>query len=172
MPNKSLRQLLFAQGGLCFFCDNPLPMSEASVEHLLATSNGGSDHDENCVACCKSLNTLLGSKPLKDKIRVVLNQKGPFACPAARRKKVKKKPPQASTKSKKLVAERYARVVANLKQRGKAKPRTVPKLKNVIVALFQNKLSQQEVDALIRQLETRRVISIEGSNLTYLSEAL
>ena len=56
-----------------------------------------------------------------------------------------------------------------LKKLGKAKPRTVPRLKNVIVALFQNKLSQHEVDALVRELESRRVISINHAKLTYLS---
>ena len=65
------------------------------------------------------------------------------------------------------MAERYTKVVANLKQRGKAKPRTVPKLKNLIVALFQSKLSKDEVDALVQQLQTRGVISIDGSKLTY-----
>ena len=80
---KQLERLLFVQGGDCFFCKKPLPKAEASVEHLVASANGGSNAEENCVACCKSLNSLLGSKPLKDKLEVFLRQKGDFKCPAA-----------------------------------------------------------------------------------------
>ena len=167
MPNKTLTRLLFAQGGQCFFCAKPLPVTEASVEHLVASSNGGSDHDGNCVACCKYLNVLLGSRSLKEKIQVVLNQKGPFECPNHAQKTLKKTAPQALPKATKLVAERCVQVVENLKQRGTAKPGTVPRLKNTIATLFQNKLSQQEVDALVRQLENSRVISVNGSKLTY-----
>ena len=73
MPNRPLTRLLFSQGGLCFFCEKPLPVSDASVEHLVARSNGGTDKDENCVACCKSVNVLLGCRPLKEKLQLVLN---------------------------------------------------------------------------------------------------
>ena len=78
---RPLTRLLFAQGGRCFFCREPLPVTEASVEHLVARAKGGSDVDENCVACCKSLNGLLGSMSLKEKIQVFLNQKDQFQCP-------------------------------------------------------------------------------------------
>lgn len=81
MTVKPLDRLLFLQGGLCFFCNAPLPRADASIEHLVALSRGGSNDDENCVACCKVINTILGSIPLKEKIRAVLNQKGKFTCP-------------------------------------------------------------------------------------------
>src|SRR5262245_53146438 len=81
MPTKPLDRLMFAQGGMCFFCRSPLPRSEASVEHLVASANGGNNNDENCVACCKSVNVLFGSKSLKEKIQIVLNQRGQFKCP-------------------------------------------------------------------------------------------
>ena len=73
MPTKPIDRLLFAQGGLCFFCQQMLSPTEASVEHLVATSNGGSNDLDNCVACCKAPNTLLGSMSLKEKLRVMLN---------------------------------------------------------------------------------------------------
>src|SRR5574343_1892428 len=76
-----LDRLLFAQGGQCFFCRKPLPKAEASVEHLLASTNGGTNDDGNCVACCKALNHLLGSKSIKEKLQIVLNQRGNFQCP-------------------------------------------------------------------------------------------
>ena len=74
MPTKPLDRLMFAQGGLCFFCSAPLPKSEASVEHLVASSRAGSNSDDNCVACCKAMNGLLGSMSLKEKIKVVLKK--------------------------------------------------------------------------------------------------
>jgi HNH endonuclease len=171
MPNRPLTRLLFAQGGLCFFCSKSLPLANASVEHLVASSNGGRDQDDNCVVCCKSLNVLLGSRSLKEKIQVVLNQKGQFECPNG---KVKKASPKATkstpkvTKATKSTAERYAQVVADLKRRGNKKPRTIVKLNNMISALFQKKLSQREVDALVQQLESQRRISIVQSKLTYI----
>ncbi len=85
MPTKSIDRLLFAQGGLCFFCQRTLSPAEASVEHLVATANGGRNDPDNTVACCKALNALLGHMSLKEKLRVVLNQKGEFRCPNGRR---------------------------------------------------------------------------------------
>ena len=166
MPIKPLTRLLFAQGGLCFFCKKPLSVNDASVEHLVASSNGGPNRDDNCVACCKSLNTLLGSMSLKEKIQVCLNQKGQFQCPNGLQKKFTKTEPQVLSKPARL-ADSYAQVVANLKRRGKAKPSTIEKLKTTISLLFQNKLSQDEVDALVQQLQSRRVIAVAGSKVTY-----
>lgn len=163
---KPLKRLLYAQGDKCFFCREPLPDAQASVEHLVATANGGPDNDGNCVACCKSLNNMLGSMSLKEKINVVLNQKGQFKCPNGVQSKVKKVVPQAPKKPVKL-PESYAKVVADLGRRGKAKPRTVPKLKNTIASLFQKKISKNDVDALVQQLKDGRVISIAGSKVTY-----
>jgi hypothetical protein len=162
MPNKPLTRLLSAQRGLCFFCRNPLPLTDASVEHLVASSKGGSDCDENCVVCCKSLNGLLGNRSVKEKMKIVLKQKGQFECPNG---KVKKKAP---AKAMKLTGERYAQVIADLKRHGKKKPRTIPKLKNMILSRFQKKLSQHEVDALVQQLESQRRISVVQSKLTYI----
>ena len=72
---------MFAQGGLCYFCSDPLPKAQASIEHLVPLARAGSNSDDNCVACCKAINGLLGSMSLKEKIKVVLNQKGNFTCP-------------------------------------------------------------------------------------------
>lgn len=81
MATKALERLMFAQGDLCFFCAKRLPRDEASVEHLVPSSRAGTNSDDNCVACCKSLNSLFGSMSLKEKIKVVLNQEGNFRCP-------------------------------------------------------------------------------------------
>jgi hypothetical protein len=164
MAIKPLTRLLFAQGGQCFFCKHPLPVADASVEHLVASSNGGPDRDDNCVVCCKELNALLGCMSLKEKIQVVLNQRGQFKCPNGVQAKTGL---EGAPKATSVSAERYAQVIANLKQRGSAKPRTVAKLKTTIASLFQNKLSAQELDALIQQLQHQRVISIAGSAIKY-----
>ncbi len=81
MTMKQLDRLLFEQGNQCFFCRKPLKPIDASVEHLVASANGGTNGEENCVACCKKLNALLGSKSLKEKVQIVLNQRGSFRCP-------------------------------------------------------------------------------------------
>ncbi|BAL23732.1 HNH endonuclease [Azoarcus sp. KH32C] len=84
MSTPHLDRLLFVQGGLCFFCKQPLPRAEASIEHLVASANGGTNGEDNCVACCRTLNSLLGSKSIKEKIQIVLNQHGDFRCPKNR----------------------------------------------------------------------------------------
>jgi 5-methylcytosine-specific restriction endonuclease McrA len=81
MSTTPLERTLFLQGGQCFFCSKMLPKAEASVEHLVPKALGGSDHLDNLVACCKSLNSLFGSMTPKEKIRALLNQKGKFKCP-------------------------------------------------------------------------------------------
>ena len=47
------QRLLFLQGSRCFFCGETIPIGEASIEHLVATSNGGAKDDENCVVCAR-----------------------------------------------------------------------------------------------------------------------
>src|SRR5574339_946747 len=92
MPTRPLDRLMFAQGGLCFFCKDRLAKADASVEHLVASANGGRNDDDNCVVCCKAMNALLGSMSLKEKIQVVLNQKGQFKCPNGSQKATAKAP--------------------------------------------------------------------------------
>jgi HNH endonuclease len=167
MPIKPLSRLLFMQGRRCFFCEQPLSAADASIEHLVASSNGGSNRDENCVACCKPLNQLLGSMSLKEKIQIVLNQKGQFECPNGQERKISEPKPQASAETAKAAECNYALLVANLKQRGNSKPRTLVKLKSMIAALFHNKLSDEDVEALVQQLQSRDEISVTGSKVTY-----
>ena len=171
MPTKPLDRLMFTQGGLCFFCKEPLQQGEASVEHLVASANGGGNKDDNCVACCKALNNLFGSMSLKEKIRLVLNQEGHFKCPnkAGARKAavsdavVRATPPPAP----KSLSERIARVIADLRKRGSAKPRTLKTLASTITALFQKQLSEQEVASLIERLRTDGVIAVAGARVSY-----
>lgn len=89
-PMTQLDRLMYLQGQLCFFCQNTIPTGEASVEHLHATANGGSNSIDNCVACCKTLNAILGCLSIKEKLRAVLNQEGRFKCPSPGLKPVPK----------------------------------------------------------------------------------
>jgi len=162
---------MFAQGGLCFFCKQPLPKAEASVEHLFATSNGGSNKDENCVACCKSVNVLLGSMSLKEKFQVVLNQKGLFKCPnsggAARATPTQVNIPTKAIAGGKAKTDKFSMVVANLAQRGNSRPRTLKTLTSTVASLFPKGVAEAEVAALIQQLQSTGKVSILENKVSY-----
>lgn len=148
MPTKPIERLLFAQGGQCFFCEKSLPRSEASVEHIVAVTHGGKDNDENCVACCKSLNSLFGRMSLKEKLQILLRQKGDFACPAgiggsadspvpAVKKSVSAKKAVAKKAAPKKIASKKApSKVAPAKKVSKPKARTkAEKIAMIVTAL-------------------------------------
>lgn len=156
---------MFVQGGLCFFCKQPLPKTEASVEHLFASANGGSNSDENCVACCKAVNRLLGSMSLKEKFQVVLNQKGQFKCPNGVGSKVAT--PAKASVAKNPESDKFAAVVANLKQRGNSKPRTLKTLKSTIVSLYPSGLNETELSAIVQQLQSSGKITVAANKVTY-----
>lgn len=178
MPTKPLDRLMFVQGSLCFFCKQPLPKAEASVEHLLASANGGSNNYENCVACCKAVNALLGSMSLKEKFQVVLNQKGQFKCPngagsvkAVAKPKPNSKPNLTTTPKAPVAAkskeDKLALVVANLKQRGNSKPRTLKTLTSTVASLFSKDLSEAELIALVQQLQSKGKVIMSENKVTY-----
>lgn len=174
MPTKRLERLMFFQGGACFFCKSPLPKAEASIEHLFASAKGGGNNEENCVACCKSLNAIFGSMSLKDKFQVVLNQKGNFNCPngagaagdAADAAIVKAKlppvmlPQAAGTTS--LAPDNFAFAVANLKQRGTSRPGTLKTLTSTITSIFQTGGAKTEITATIQKLQSTGKVSVDG----------
>ena len=170
MPTKPLDRLMFVQGGLCFFCKQPLPKAEASVEHLYASANGGGNNDANCVACCKAVNALLGSMSLKEKFEVVLNQKGQFKCPngagPAKAATQAKAPPKAPAIAKPK-EDKFALVVANLKQRGASKPRTLKTLTSTVTSLFPKGISEAELTALVQQLQSTGKVTVLENKVTY-----
>jgi hypothetical protein len=171
MPTNPLDRLMFAQGGLCFFCKKPLSQSEASVEHLVATANGGHNHNDNCVVCCKALNALLGSMSLKEKVQVILNQKGDFKCPNPTGSVKTVAAPVATraavSHASKSVSEKLALIVADLHKRGPARPRTVKTLSTTIGALFQKHLSDTEVSSLIEKLCAQGIVIVAGAKVSY-----
>ena len=166
MATTPVERLLFLQGNLCFFCQQPLAKADASVEHLLATANGGNNHDGNCVACCKAVNRLLGSMQLKDKFKVVLNQRGTFACPDLQKKRsvaapAKSRPAQPQAPS------QYDRVLENLRKRSNSRPRTLARLKSSVLALLPKGASTAEADALLARLQADGIVAVKGVSVAY-----
>jgi len=169
VPTKPLERLLFVQGGRCFFCKQPLPRAEASVEHLVASSHGGSNNDHNCVVCCKSLNALLGSMSLKEKLQVVLNQTGQFRCPrggSPAAGQEAKAPPETAL-LRKSKEDDLNRVIANLKQRGNARPRTPKTLTSTVATLFPGGIAPSELDDVIAKLQELGTVSIVDGKVAY-----
>lgn len=173
-----LDRLLFAQGGQCFFCRKPLPKVEASIEHLVASANGGTSDNGNCVACCKALNHLLGSKSIKDKLQIVLNQQGNFRCPG----NISAQATSAPSTNNQNVAPRPAPtagnsalapidlVLADLKKRGASRPRKVSTLASTIKSLLkQHKKTNTdaEVSGVIAELEKGGKATITDTKVTY-----
>jgi hypothetical protein len=165
MATTPIERLIFAQGGECFFCREPLPRSEASIEHLVASANGGGNGDDNCVVCCKSLNRLLGSLSLKEKIRIVLNQNGAFKCPnAPARSKIARSPLQAVQPPARPAPDAaLQRVIANLQQRA-GRPRTLRTLTSTIVSL---RVTADEAQRLVKQLLERGIVKVSGTKVEY-----
>lgn len=166
MPTKSIDRLLFAQGGLCFFCRQPLSKAQASVEHLVAVTHGGRDHDENCVVCCKSLNSLFGRMSLKEKLHVVMNQQGAFKCPMSGGGALQEKAGRARSRNP-APSRNLELVIQNLRKRGSSRPRTVTRLTSTVNAMFQKKLPGPELAALIEGLRTQGLISVDGTKVSY-----
>jgi hypothetical protein len=175
MPTKPLDRLMFAQGGLCFFCSLPLPKDDASVEHLIPISRAGSNSDENCVACCKAINALLGSMSLKEKIRVVLNQKGKFVCPNGTaailfESRSAQSPLPATSTVPGPKIDNYAVVLADLKKRGTSRPRKVETLKSTIRATVKSAkgtITESQLETLYKHLQINAKVVVEGDKVSY-----
>ncbi len=179
MPTKRLERLMFVQGGNCFFCKSPVAKADASIEHLFASANGGGNNDENCVACCKALNAVLGSLSLKEKFQVVLNQKGNFKCPgrmgavgsAADIAIVKAKLP--SQKTPKVPAasvpipDNVTLAVANLKQRGSSRPRTLKTLTSTVASILPKATTEAVVANVIQELQASGTVTIDEGKVSY-----
>ena len=171
MPTKPIERLLFAQGGNCFFCRRTLPRAEASVEHLVALAHGGKDGDENCVACCKALNALFGRMSLKEKLTILLNQRGDFKCPAGHLHQAGAAKASGSSpvaKAPRTRAEKFALVVVDLQKRGNARPGTVEKLLNTIRSqLVHLGEPTDEANGLLSDLAAKSYVSVSEEKVTY-----
>jgi hypothetical protein len=75
--------------------------------------------------------------------------------------------PMVKTSKAKTPTDRLAAILANLRQRGAAKPRTVKTLSSTINALFQRSLSEAELTSLLDSLKQQGIISISGVRVSY-----
>ena len=162
---KQLDRLLLFQGNRCFFCDQEIPEAEASVEHLVASSNGGANDDDNCVACCKTLNAAFANRPYKEKLRAILMRRGQFSCPRQTDSRLE------ATISLAVPAEtskaRLLAVVADLQKRGATRPRKIATLKNPISSVFQKQLNESEVSSIFASLLASGFITVTETNVSY-----
>jgi len=145
---------MFAQGNRCFFCKEPLSKTDASVEHLVASAKGGTNADDNCVACCKTMNRLLGSMSVKQKFEVVLNQDGKFECPNGNGK--------ANPWELKI-----ALVLEDLRRRGSARPKTVRTLSGTIRALLKDDFTEGDLPSILEKLQSTGRVIIESGKVSY-----
>lgn len=177
MATTALDRLLFAQGGDCFFCHQKLPREEASVEHLVASTLGGSDSDENCVACCKTLNRLFGRMSLKEKMQLLLKQRGDFQCPGKVPLKIATPPapkPVAAASPKKAspdlsTLEGQLHLAAeDLRKRGNSRPGNEEKLLNTVrSALSHKNLDPDLATKVLTALKTRGWVLVNEGKCTY-----
>ncbi len=157
---KQLQRLLVQQGHKCFFCGGQIPDGEASVEHLDAISNGGEKTDQNCVACCRAINTALGNLSIKDKIRAILSQPNPFPCP------------QHSLVDERVVAQVQSAgdlidTTLDILRRHKDK---VPRRKNTLLNAIKVEvpdLTEDQFETLFGELVARGVASMSGVKVLY-----
>lgn len=165
MRTKPLDRLLFTQGGECFFCHQPLPREEASIEHLVAVTHGGKDNDENIVACCQALNTLFGRMSLKEKLTVILKQQGPFHCPARQAAaSASAAPGTAPTTA--VPATALQVVLKGLRKRGNARPRTLDALTALVASLLeQNGFSAKETKDVMARLTRQHYIDVQDRRI-------
>ena len=166
MTTSTLDRLLFAQGNNCFFCENPLARSQASVEHLLAKAHDGSNALDNCVACCKSVNALFGSMTLKEKIRVVLKQHGKFRCPMTSGRSKCSSPCNPSKEKPASSDKHFQIVLANLTARKSGRPGSEKALRNEIATILPG-LNAVELDAMVGKLKALGKVRSEGERVIY-----
>lgn len=53
------KSLYKQQNGICIYCENPTPESDATIEHLTPKSRGGTISSKNTVMACKKCNFLI-----------------------------------------------------------------------------------------------------------------
>ena len=63
--------------------------------------------------------------------------------------------------------EKVAAIVKNLGGRGQSRPRKVKTLENTINTLFTKKLDKDELSSMIKELQKRKLIVVNQSNVSY-----
>lgn len=63
--------------------------------------------------------------------------------------------------------EKIAIIVANLQQRGASKPRTLKTLSSTINSIFLKQLPEKELAALLKELQVKCYIALDGTKVSY-----
>jgi hypothetical protein len=116
------------------------------------------------------VNALFGHMSLKEKFQVVLNQKGRFKCPngvKALPKGLQVVAPPKGAAAPRASTDEFDMVVANLRQRGSSRPRTLKTLTSTIASILPKGLPQSEIAALVKRLETSRKVSVLNNKISY-----
>lgn len=71
---RRLSSLWQQQEGRCFYCQLPLPLHLATVDHLIPRAEGGSDLPDNRVACCRAINNFFGAMSFDLKVLLKADQ--------------------------------------------------------------------------------------------------
>lgn len=162
---KQLQRLLFLQGNRCFFCDQPIPTGEESIEHLSARANGGEKSEENSVVCCKSVNAALGSLSIKEKFRAILSYRSGFTCPRLRSGEVAAHQSNQSHRSE-MADALMPQVVANLKKRGSKRPGKLVTLRNAVACSFPS-ATPEVIELVLQKLKKTGYVAEKGSKVSY-----
>lgn len=67
---KNLKKIYEKNKGTCFYCLKPVALKDASTEHLIAVSRGGSNASDNLTLAHKQCNQEQANAPLMDKLKV------------------------------------------------------------------------------------------------------
>jgi hypothetical protein len=76
--------------------------------------------------------------------------------------------PLVKISNSKSASEKASAVMANLVQRGASKPRTLKTLGSTINSLFQKSLTEQEISAVVEEMKSQKVISINETKVVYI----
>ena len=75
--------------------------------------------------------------------------------------------PIVKASNSKSPSEKIAVIIADLKRRGASKPRAVKTLTSTISNMFQKQLSDEELQSLLLELQTKGIISVAGTKVSY-----
>lgn len=75
--------------------------------------------------------------------------------------------PIVKASNSKSPSEKIAVIISDLKRRGASKPRAVKTLTSTISNMFQKQLSDEELQSLLLELQTKGIVSIAGTKVSY-----
>jgi hypothetical protein len=75
--------------------------------------------------------------------------------------------PIVKASNSKSPSEKITVIIADLKRRGASKPRAVKTLTSTISSMFQKQLPDEELQSLLLELQTKGIISVAGTKVSY-----